>query len=158
MAFGSPSNGPRCGLERGRRRWSPERSSEAARGKEIAGVCHIGGPGVSLTRFWVRSDQRRMRDPPGSRSGQGDARSGARDGGGNSGRRGFAGAHTFRRRRGRSWTLTGQGASGEHWEMTKLCTGLRHRGKVGAHHGVPARRRPGEASRTDSGRCGRTSA
>ena len=67
------------------------------------------GPGVSLTRFWVRSDQRRTRDPPGSRSGQGDAWSGARDGGGNSGRRGFAGAHTFRRRRGRSWTITEQG-------------------------------------------------
>ena len=71
----------------GRRLWSPERSSAAARGKEIAGVCHIGGPGVSLTRFWVRSDQRRMRDPPGSRSGHGGARSCARDGGGDSGRR-----------------------------------------------------------------------
>ena len=87
MAVGSPSNGPGCGLERGRRLWSPERSSAAARGKEIAGVCHIGGPGVSLTRFWVRSDQRRTRDPPGSRSGHGGARSCARDGSGDSGRR-----------------------------------------------------------------------
>ena len=86
MAFGSPSNGPGCWLERGWRRWSPERSSEAARGKEIAGVCHIGGPGVSLTRFWVRSDQHRTRDPPGSRSGHGGTRSCARDGRGDSGR------------------------------------------------------------------------